>query len=387
MQYNEFDLSTLLSLLKKKLKRILCITFLAGILGFLIAWCIPKEYESSAAIIPEANESGALGSVSALTSMAGIDLGEGTDAIGPDLYPNVVTSNRFIVDLLYTPVRTVDGKVNADLMTYLKGHTERPWWGYGKLYLGKLMKQLNPPKEFNKRDTNERINPERLSIDDDALVEGVRGAIGCQMDEKSGMINISFRSQDPLVSKTIVDTLMAQLQTFITAYRTSKARTDLRHYQELEKEALKKYEKTQRAYARYCDSHMGNLLEAYQTEQEALETEMSVALNAYTQVKQQVQLADAKVQEKTPAFTIVETASVPARHCAPRKLLMAIAFMFLAFVGSVGWYYVRLLFSRKGKEGNPAEAEKLESAVPAAESADTVITIVPLNEENSIEND
>ncbi len=347
MRFNEFDLSALLLLLRSKLKVIVRNTIIAAILGFLLAWCIPKEYESSASIIPEtgASEDGGL---SAISSMAGVEFGRGEDGISPDLYPTVVVSNRFIVDLLYTPVQTVDGEVDTDLFTYLKEYTGHPWWGYFRIYFGHLMKKLNPPAQYNVRGEDERINPERLSLEDEAMIEGLKGAIDCGMSEKTGMINISFRAQDPLVAKTIVDTLMVHLQDFITAYRTNKARVDLQHYQKIEEETHQKYDETQRAYALYCDTHMGTLLQAFQSEMEALETEMSIALTAYTQVKQQVQAAEAKVQEKTPAFTIVETASVPARHCSPHKLLMSIAFALLACFGTIAWYYVHLLFSKDG---------------------------------------
>ncbi len=348
MQFNEFSFSTLLHLLRCRLWRIVRNCAIAAVVGFLIALCIPKEYTSSASIIPENGNAADNGGLSALTSMAGINLNEGEDAIGPDLYPTVVASNRFVADLLYTPVQTIDGEVDTDLMTYMKRYTRRPWWGYGKLWMGKLMKAINPPKDYNKRGADERINPERLSRDDEMLIEGLKNAIDCQMDEKTGMINISFHAQDPLVAKTIVDTLMFNLQQFITAYRTSKARNDLQHYVQIEKETREKYDAAQKAYARYCDSHMGEtLLQAYQSEMEALETELSVAMTAYTQVKQQVQLADAKVQERTPAFTVVEVAAVPARHSSPHKLLMAIAFAFLAGVGTVAWYYVRLLLGKE----------------------------------------
>ncbi len=348
MRFNEFDLSTLFRLLRDKCKSMARNCIIAAVVGFLIAWCIPKEYESSASIIPEtsANAMEASG-LSALTSMAGINLNEGEDAIGPDLYPTVVESNRFVVELLYTPVETIDGEQVPDLLTYMKEYTRRPWWGYTRIWMGRLMKKINPPEDHNARGEGARINAERLSRDDEMLIEGLKNCIDCQMDEKTGMINISFRAQDPLVAKTIVDTLMLNLQEFITAYRTSKARIDLLHYQQIEEETRQKYEQAQKAYAAYCDTHMGTtLLQAYQTEMEALEAELSVALTAYTQVKQQVQLAEAKVQEKTPAFTVVEVASVPPRHASPHKLLMAIAFAFLALVCTVGWYYVRLLFGK-----------------------------------------
>ncbi len=348
MRFNEFSFSTLLHLLRSKFWRIVRNCAIAAVVGFLIALCIPKEYESSASIIPENGNATENGGLSSLSSIAGINLNEGEDAIGPDLYPTVVASDRFIVDLLYTRVQTIDGKADTDLMTYMRRYTRRPWWGYGRLWMGRLMRTINPPKDYNKRGADERINPERLSRDDEMLIEGLKSAVTCQMDEKTGMIYISYRSQDPLVSKIVVDTVMLHLQEFITGYRTSKARNDLQHYLQIERETREKYEAAQKAYARYCDSHMGEtLLQTYQSEMEALETELSVAMTAYTQVKQQVQLADAKVQERTPAFTVVEVAAVPARHSSPHKLLMAIAFAFLAGVGTVAWYYVRLLLGKE----------------------------------------
>ncbi len=348
MQFNEFNLSTLLGLLASKKRVIIRNALIAGVAGFLIGWSIPKEYESSASIIPESSEQSSSSGLSALSSMAGIDLGNGTDAIGPDLYPVVVTSNKFIVDLLYTPVETIEGDVKTDLLTYLTEHNDEPWWGVATRAVGKAMKAIVPkPKRKASHGPDQRIDPQCLSEEEGMLIEGIKGAVYCQSDDKTGLIYVSFRSQDPLVSKIVVDTIMQHLQDFITEYRTSKARIDLQHYKLIEQETLEKYEQAQKAYADYCDTHMGNLLQAYQGEMEALETELSVAMSAYTQMKQQVQAADAKVQEQTPAFTVVELSSVPPKHCAPHKSLMAIAWCFLALIGTIGWYYVRLLFGKE----------------------------------------
>ena len=51
--------------------------------------------------------------------------------------------------------------------------------------------------------------------------------------------------------------------------------------------------------------------------------------NAYTQVYEQLQLSRAKVQERTPAFTIVQSASVPVKHSNKSKLVVMLLFMFL----------------------------------------------------------
>ncbi len=348
MQINQFSMSTLLATLNKRKKHIICISILAATVGFFLGMCIPKEYRSESSIIPESNEENSLGGASALASMAGVNLNSGVDAIGPELYPDVVASNKFLVDMLYTPVQTADGKVKADLLTYLTKHTSQPWWSTGKAAFFKMLKSIIGSKKTKTAQAADyRIDPEHMSEEEAALVEGLKYAIGCQMNEKSGVIYVSYQCQDPMVAKTVVDTVTQRLQQFITQYRTSKARVDLKHYQELEEEAKAEYDRTLKAYADYCDSHKGNLLQVYESQRDALENEMQLALQAYTRMKQQVQMAEGKVQEKTPAFTVLEPASVPSRHAAPHKMMMAIMWGFLACVGSTGWYYVRLLLGKE----------------------------------------
>ncbi len=349
MHINEFSLDTLLSLLRRKAKRIAGIAFAAAVVGYLLGCCIPKEYRSEASIIPENSEENSLGSASTLASMAGVSLGQGLDAIGPDLYPDVVASNQFLVDMLYTPVETEDGGVKADLITYLRHHTRMPFWGKAHMAVGRVMKMLTGPKKKKRGGVggDGRIDPQRMGEDDEALVEMLKNTIGCQMNEKSGVIYVSYQCQDPLVAKMVVDTVTLRLQQFITDYRTSKARVDLVHYQELERESKAEYDRTARVYANYTDAHQGNLLQAYESRRDALENEMQLALTAYQRNKQQVQLAEAKVQEKTPAFTVLQAAGVPSRHAAPHKMLMAIMWAFLAGMGTVAYYYLRLLFGKQ----------------------------------------
>lgn len=347
MEINHFSINDLISLLRRKARQIIGFALLAGLVGYLLGWCIPKEYRSEAGIIPESNEGEALGGASALANMAGISFGSGVDAIGPDLYPSVVASKKFLVDMLYTRVQTLDGKVQCDLKDYLTKHTDQPWWGKAKMAVVKGIKSILGLKK-NSGNGEKRIDPERLSEEEEALVDELQYAIGCQMNEASGVIYVSFQCQDPLVAKTVVDSVTYRLQEFITDYRTSKARVDLKHYQKLEQKTKTKWENTLQAYAEYTDSHKGtNLLQTYESQRDALENEMQQALTAYNQMKQQVQLAEAKVQEKTPAFTVLDVAGVPARHCAPRKSLMALGWMFIIGIGMTGRYYVRLLLGKE----------------------------------------
>ena len=147
--------------------------------------------------------------------------------------------------------------------------------------------------------------------------------------------------QDPLVSATLTDTVMRNLQEFITQYRTDKARNDLAFTQRLFDEARDNYYEAQQRYARYMDQNQGIVRRSYLTEQERLQNEMNLAFNLYNQTAQQLQLARAKVQESTPVYAVVQPATVPLKPSKPSKIILLAGCIFLAGVVSSGWIFVR----------------------------------------------
>jgi LPS O-antigen subunit length determinant protein (WzzB/FepE family) len=65
---------------------------------------------------------------------------------------------------------------------------------------------------------------------------------------------------------------------------------------------------------------------------EDLENEMQLKYEIYQQVSEHLHLAKAKVQERTPAFTIVQGASVPVKHSSRSKVSSLVIWMMLGFM-------------------------------------------------------
>lgn len=348
---NEFSLSDLWNAIKSRRKLIFINCAASAIVAVVIGYSIPKQYKAEASIASESNEEQLGGSMGALASMAGLNLNGGTDAISPDLYPDVISTNDFIVKMLYINVTTVNGETMT-CEQYLRNKSKKPWWAFVTKSIKDLRRKLFPPTvhNFSKGGKDGRINPKYLSEEDDLLIESLRKSISCTVGNDNGVIYLTVTTQDPLVSTQAVDSVMSHLQTFITDYRTSKARTDLEHFRELEREAAVKYDKAKKKYAAYCDTHQELALQAYMSEQESLENEMQLAYNVLSQMKTQVQMQEAKVQEKTPAFTILQASVVPTMPYAPRKMLILLGFLFVTFCGTVAWIYLKLLYSKPQAE-------------------------------------
>lgn len=313
---------------------------IGAVVGLVVAFSIPKEYTTTVKLAPELQGSKpSSGGLSSLASMAGINLNSmnTVDAVYPELYPDVVSSIPFATELFDVPVTDLEGELQTTVYDYLSEHTRAPWWSAVLSLPGKiigwtlsLFKEDETPKEGG-------FDLFQLTKDEMGVVKALNERVGCSVDSKSYVITLSVTMQDPLVAATLTDTVMTNLQRYITDYRTNKSRNDLAYTQKLFDEARENYYSAQQAYARYMDQNQNVVLRSVRTEQERLQNEMNLAYNVYSQTAQQLQMAKAKVQENTPVYAVLQPATVPLKASKPSKMITLIGFMFLAVVVSVGW--------------------------------------------------
>lgn len=358
----EIDLIELAQKVWKDRKLIIKWCCIAVVIGLIVAFSIPREYSTSVTLAPESGGKSSMGNMGALAAMAGINLGgssTGEDALSPDLYPDIVNSTPFLIELFDVPVTNIKGEVNTTLYDYLGEYQRSPWWG--KVIsapfkaLGWFMSLF---REKPEEETGGELDPFRLTQEQSEIANGLGERISVAVDKKTGITTISVSMQDPLISASLTDTVKNRLQTYITDYRTNKARHDLQFTEKLFEEAKENYYIAQQNYARYSDSNQNVIRQVRKTEEERLQNEMNLAYNLYNQVAQQLQMARAKVQEITPVYTVVQPATVPLRPAKPNKVMILIGFVFLAGVAGVGWIlFLRDFFaSLKRKEENTDNA-------------------------------
>lgn len=291
--------------------------------------CIPRTYTSSLSLAPELNSSSGLsGTLGSLASSFGFDLGnmETTDAINPMLYPDLMSDNGFVVSLFNIKVATADGAVKCSYYDYLTKHEDQPWWTKSIGAIKALFEDKD--KALPSKGKN---NPYMLNKKTNGVAETIRKEVSISVDKKTAVITISTVSQDPLICKTLADSVKERLQVFITNYRTSKARVDEQYYKNLVAEAKHEYEKSRQLYGTYADANTDVVLTSMRAKQEDLENEMQLKYNTYSTMMTQYQAAKAKVQERTPAFTVVMGAAMPIKPSGPKRMLFVIGMTVFAF--------------------------------------------------------
>ena len=68
---------------------------------------------------------------------------------------------------------------------------------------------------------------------------------------------------------------------------------------------------------------------------EDIENDMQLKFNAYSTINNQLEAAKAKVQERTPAFTILKGAAVPIKPAGPKRMLFVLFMLILATMSIV----------------------------------------------------
>lgn len=312
------------------IKKTLIAIFLGSfVLGYLFIFCIPRYYTCEIKLAPEYSTEG--NPIKSITNTLGIDIGNAniSDAISPTLYPILTQSNDFVVDLFTIKINNTLLNKKITYYDYLCNYQKVPFWA-------SLFK-----KENKKIKTNSSINSFSLTKEQYRIATIIKNNIKCSVDRKTDVITFSVTDQDPVISAILADSVRCKLQKFITEYRTSKAQNDLKFFQKLTSEAKKKYEKARQLYATYSDANQDASLQSFVSKRDELENDMQLKFTAYNNLNSQLQNAKAKVQQRTPAFTVIQSASVPNKPTGPKRLVFAFSIAMVSLFSTIFFVFVK----------------------------------------------
>lgn len=309
------------------------IFFIVWVVIFFLSvlWIIPQPryYNCSVSLAPETTGDN-IGGFSSIASQFGLNLGsQGNDAIHPLLYPELIESPDFLVELFPIKIQTIDNSIHCDYATYLRKYQKKNWLKAPFLYVAKSIKDLFTTKDKDTT-TDKTINAFNLSESDYDLMKRVEGKITCSVDQRTEVITISVQDQDRLVCALMADSVRQHLQDFIIQYRTKKAKIDVQHYQSLANKAKKEYDQTVTRYSSFCDANQDVNLQSIISKRDQLENDMQMKYNTYSAMQNQLEAMKVKLQEKTPAFTILQSATVPQKPAGPKRMLFVAMMLILA---------------------------------------------------------
>lgn len=340
----EIDIVELLRLLWNKRKLIIRNCVIGGVLAIIIAFSIPQKYTSTVVLAPEFSSGTKISEgLSSLASMAGIDLSamsKSQDALYPELYPQIVSSTPFLCDLMSLELETKDGELRTNMYRYLNKHQKLPWWNYIVAVPVGIVRRIAGLEEGDTimpTDGTDMNMTHRQFL----TIKSLGKKIDVNVDKGNFVVTINVTMQDAKISAYVANVVAEKLQQSIGEYRSAKARKDMQYVGNLYADAQQKYFSAQKEYADFVQQHQRIIDMQYQIEQDRLDNEKELAFNVYMQMAQNYEIAKARVQEETPVCVVVQPSIIPIKASSPKKIMIGLLFVFLAFFGTSSWIIVK----------------------------------------------
>ena len=325
---HEIDIVAIVKKVIKDKWSLLVFFIIFAVLGVAVALMTPRTYSTDVVVAPELSSGSMPEGLSDIASMVGVDLNNGNkssvDAIYPQIYPDVISSNDFIVQLFNIPVTTEGAKNSKTYFDHITKDAKMGFWDYPKTWMGNIVKKITGKKDTtNLADASTIIDPVHLSKVQSDIRDAIRSQVTCVVDKKTNVITITAKDFDRFVSAEVADTVQKRLRNYIIEYRTKKFKQDVAYAQSLVDTAEAKYVKTRNAYTAFAEANTDVTQESFVTKRDEMENNMQMRYTNYTQALQQLQVAQAKLREHTPVFTVIQEASVPFKPSGtPRSLIV-----------------------------------------------------------------
>lgn len=354
---DEIDLLELAKTIWNKRMFIIKVVALGAVVGVLAALLSPKEYKSTATLMPEystesqGGASSLLRQYGGLLGMSGGSYASNSNAIRVDLYPNIVQSTNFQLKLMDQPFYFSDIDAEATLFDYYTELNSPGVLGILAEYTiglpGKILGAILPKKELMTTVPGEAKESMvlNLSKDEVAVINTLRQKITASLDEESGIVSVSVTLPDNVAAAAVTEYTITELTEYLTEYRTEKVLRDLTFVEEQLATAEARFEEAQLTLAEFRDSNQGTLSAKAQTEEQRLNSEYQIAFNLYNGLTQQYEEAKLKVQEETPVFKTLEAVQVPLEDETSGAMILLV-FIMLSGIGSIGWIFVHPLIEQ-----------------------------------------
>jgi hypothetical protein len=339
---DEIDVIELFKKVYKEKKIVFKYTIIIAFVGVVFALSQPNEYTSSSTFIPQLSSdiktSGS--SLSGLASLAGINLGgmEGSSEFPPTLYPQVVESIGFRLDLLASIIRVNNEDISV--REYFIKNKSFNLLGIIKKYTIGLPSLIQ--SSFTNEDTTSKNSSiYKINEEDHELFEKLSEVFSLSINDKEGFITLSFNDKDKNIAAQVAQTAETLLQEKIIQFKvkSSKELLDFTSKQYLEKK--KAFEKLQDERAVFVDNNINISSSLFQNKLNRIESELSIAQTVVQQLASQVEQAKLQVNKDTPVFTTIKPVTIPYEKSAPKRTLIVISFVFFGFILSSGYVILK----------------------------------------------
>ncbi|WP_026952122.1 GumC domain-containing protein [Algoriphagus mannitolivorans] len=308
----------------------------------------PKLYEATSIKLSEEETSGqfGLGQLGALAGFSGINFQSPnqTGSISPEMYPEILESKPFLIDLVHEKFYFESQKDSLTLEEYLvEDYSSKPFniimgaiMGFpskiGTLFSSKEP-QISPivQSALEEKGSSSYL---RITPEEDLASELLKAHI--KIEDEGNMITLSTKMPEPLIAAELNNIIFEKIVKYVTDYKTRKLRINLEFIEERTKEAEDKFINAQIALASFRDSNQGIISQRARSREEQLLAEFNIAFNLYNSMMQELETSRIQLKKETPVFSEFASPIVPNNPTQTPYWKSFIIFTFLGVIVGVG---------------------------------------------------
>lgn len=316
------------------------------VLGFVAAMTMKRTYTTNAVLVPQLNSKSS-SSLSSLASLAGIDLGtsaSGSD-ISPVLYPQIVNSTPFRLELMHTPLHFAEVDTAVSWITYLKEYQKPTVMGTIKKYTvglpGVIMSAISKEKPEvsmpGKGSSSDGIalKPVVVTKDEEKMLKIIAQSVSLAVEKKEGYLTLNVTGTEPIMTAELALKAQQLLQDEITRIRVEKVQSELDYIQDRYDEVKAETESYQVQLATITDRTQNVNTTRDKIEKDRIQTKYNVASAIYSEMAKQLEQAKMQVKKETPTFTVIQPVKVPMKAANSRAKTL-IGWTFFGFILGCG---------------------------------------------------
>ncbi len=325
-------------------------------IGLFVAIFTKNYYTASSTIVPAYEGESSGGKLGGLASLAGINLGSVGGASGevsPELYPQIVSSIPFQLELLQTPL-TIEGQdtlvtyqayfediYNPGVLSSIKKYT----LGLPGLLISSLKSKDNDEESQKSKSKIIRITEEQSE-----LIKTLEEQISLEVNDKEGFISISVTLPEPEASAQLTQRAQELLQQYALQFKTQKSKEQLVYIEQRFKEKQIEFDSVKLKLALFRDQNNAINTAVAKNKLLQLQSDYDLVFTMYSELAKQLETQRLQVKKDTPIFTVLKPVTIPKEKSGPKRLIILIGFIFLGFISSLGYIYFKDLFKEFKQE-------------------------------------
>lgn len=327
----EISIKELFSFVKKYYKRAILIAIIGGVFGLVYSFTKIREYTAQTILLPEYRLAAGSSFMSLAFGAGNLNF-DGAEKLGPELYPNILSSTPFALSLLDMPLKDKDNNSYDNFKNYLgKDSTVS--------FIGSVLKFILPKNDndiikfeqllYNELEKNNIIF---LDAKKNAQVSYVTNIVNTEIDAKNGIITIRCEFEDQVIAAQIVEFSKKYIIQYIENYRTSKIASQKEFLVQRVKEVEKKLKESEYGLQSYRDKNRDSYLNTFKIKELQLQNDFNLYSMIFNDLSNRLEQTIIKEKEEKPVFKVLEPTRVPIFKSSPNRKVYFLAGSFLAVI-------------------------------------------------------